>query len=223
MSAAAPPSEPAAQPGRGKPTVGQVVGERLAPDAAPATRRVLREVDAIDRAIYAAVAATPSPTIDDALRRLSNAANYSRLWMGAAATLALLGGRRGRRAAGIGLAAIGLTSATVNLGVKPRFERARPDRDAADVPTLRLARMPTSTSFPSGHSASAFAFANAVAGELPALGLPLRAAAAAVAYSRVHTGVHYPGDVVAGSVVGAAVGELTRDTVRLLLALGRRL
>jgi undecaprenyl-diphosphatase len=206
-----------------RPTVGQVVAEHLAPDAAPTARRIWHEVDAIDRAVYTAVAATPSPTIDEALRRLSDAANYSRLWMGVAGVLALVGRRPGRRAAGIGLAAIGLTSAVVNLGVKPQFERARPDRDAADVPTLRLARMPTSTSFPSGHSASAFAFANAVAGELPLLGLPLRSVAAAVAYSRVHTGVHYPGDVVVGSIVGAAVGELTRDSVRLIRIVARHL
>jgi undecaprenyl-diphosphatase len=211
-----------ARPVGGKPTVSQVVADHLAADAAPATRRVLREIDTIDRAIYAAVAQTASPTIDAGLRRLSNAASYSRLWIGAAAALALLGGRTGRRAAGLGLAAIALTSGAVNLGVKPLFERSRPDRRAAEVPTVRLVRMPTSTSFPSGHSASAFAFANAVAGELPLLGLPLRLLATAVAYSRVHTGVHYPGDVVVGSIVGTAVAELTRDTVRLLGAAGHR-
>ena len=62
-----------------------------------------------------------------------------------------------------------------------------------------------------------------MAGELPLLGLPLRSVAAAVAYSRVHTGVHYPGDVLVGSIVGAAVGELTRDSVRLARAFARRL
>jgi len=76
--------------------------------------------------------------------------------------------------------------------------------------------MPTSTSFPSGHSASAFAFATAVGGEVPALAAPLRALAAAVAYSRVHTGVHYPGDVVVGSMVGTTIGEVAGRTARLV-------
>ena len=64
--------------------------------------------------------------------------------------------------------------------------------------------MPASTSFPSGHTASGFAFAYATGRHLPGLGLPIRLLAGAVAYSRVHTGVHYPGDVVIGSIIGAA-------------------
>jgi len=70
--------------------------------------------------------------------------------------------------------------------------------------------MPTSRSFPSGHAASAFAFSSAVGGELPALSTPLRLAATTVAYSRVHAGVHYPGDVVIGALIGAGMGTATR-------------
>ena len=65
-----------------------------------------------------------------------------------------------------------------------------------------------SSSFPSGHAASAFAFASGVSFALPAVGFPLNLAAAVVAYSRVHTGVHYPGDVVAGAVAGAALAPI---------------
>lgn len=57
--------------------------------------------------------------------------------------------------------------------------------------------MPVSASFPSGHAASGFAFAAAVGRDEPWLGLVLRFLAAAVAYSRVHTGVHYPETPVA--------------------------
>ncbi len=67
--------------------------------------------------------------------------------------------------------------------------------------------MPTSTSFPSGHSAAAVAFASAAGRSLPRAGPPLRVLAAAVAYSRVHTGVHFPGDVIAGSIIGTAIGR----------------
>ena len=73
--------------------------------------------------------------------------------------------------------------------------------------------MPASHSFPSGHTAAAVAFAAAAGRELPAARLPLGALAAAVGYSRVHTGVHYPGDVLAGVAVGVAVAAVTSRVV----------
>jgi len=170
--------------------------------------RAIHEAGAIDREVYAAIARTPSPTLDEGLRVLSNAANHSKLWFGLAGGLALLGGSRGRRAALAGIAAIGVTSPLVNLGVKALHERARPDRAGAGVPEERHVRMPESPSFPSGHSASGFAFAAAVGHEIPALALPLRFLAASVAYSRVHTGVHYPGDALVGSLLGAGTGSI---------------
>ena len=78
--------------------------------------------------------------------------------------------------------------------------------------------MPKSTSFPSGHSASAYAFATAVGKEIPAISGPLRGLAGAVAYSRVHTGVHYPTDVIIGSFLGSTIGDITG----ILLRVGRR-
>ena len=101
-----------------------------------------------------------------------------------------------------------LTSAVVNALLKPLSDRRRPDRARYQVPADRQVRMPQSRSFPSGHAASAFAFASGVATALPQAGVPLTGLAAVVAYSRVHTGVHYPGDVIAGSVAGAALAPM---------------
>lgn len=190
--------------------------ERLARrlEASPTRSRsaaaaVLHELAEVDRAVYRAIANTPTPTLDDPLRRLSGFANHSKLWLGAAGALFVLGGRTGRRAAVTGVVAVGINSVLVNLPMKLASGRARPDREGAGVPAQRWVSMPTSTSFPSGHSASGFAFAGAVAGSIPGLAVPLRGLAAAVAYSRVHTGVHYPGDVLVGSIVGATIGEAT--------------
>src|ERR1700704_1392834 len=169
----------------------------------------LDEAKRLDVAVYAAVAATPSPTLDRFMRRLSHAADYSRLSVSAAAVLALTGGPSGRRAAGRGLASIGVTSAVVNLVVKPLSRRRRPDRAAQSVPFARQVPMPTSSSFPSGHSAAAFAFATGVGQTMPQAAVPLRALAALVAYSRVHTGVHYPGDVTIGSLIGSSLAQAT--------------
>ncbi len=68
--------------------------------------------------------------------------------------------------------------------------------------------MPESTSFPSGHAATAFAFAYAVGRHLPGFAVPIRLLAGGVAYSRVHLGVHYPGDVVFGSIIGAGTAAM---------------
>jgi membrane-associated phospholipid phosphatase len=175
---------------------------------------ILRDVEAIDLAIYRAIAATPSPSLDEAMRRLSDAANHSKLWLAAAAAMALLGGRPGRRAAVTGVGAIAVTSFVVNVPLKVLLRRARPDRIAAGVPVARHVPMPLTNSFPSGHAASGFAFAAAVAGSLPAAAAPLRTIASTVGYSRVHTGVHFPGDVVVGSLIGTTIGEAAAFFVR---------
>lgn len=168
----------------------------------------LRELGAVDRAVYRAIADTPTPQLDGPVRRLTNAANYSRLWLGIVAAVAVLGRQRGRRAAIEGVLAIGVTSAAVNLGIKPIARGGRPDRGSEAPHDARRVTMPESTSFPSGHSASAFAFAYAVGRHLPALAVPIRLLAGGVAYSRVHTGVHYPGDVAVGSIVGAGTAAM---------------
>ena len=191
-------------------TVGEALARRV--EARRGTESVwveaLRELGAVDRAVYQAVADTPTPELDAPVRRLSNAANYSRLWLAVGAAIAVLGGRRGRRAALEGVLAIGVTSAAVNLGTKPLAQRRRPDRAGSAMFAARQVPMPESTSFPSGHAASAFAFAYAVGRHLPGLAVPIRLLASGVAYSRVHTGVHYPGDVVIGSVLGAGTAAM---------------
>lgn len=171
----------------------------------------LADVTRLDLAVYEAIAATPSPALDRAMNRLTRAADHSKLSLAAAAALALAGGPAGRRAAGTGLASLAATSAVVNLGFKLAARRRRPH---GEVPLARQVPMPTSRSFPSGHSAAAFAFATGVADISPAAAIPLRALAAVVAYSRVHTGVHFPGDVIAGALTGVTVGELTTQGIR---------
>ena len=136
--------------------------------------RVLSELGQLDRAVYAAIADSPTPSIDEPIRRLSNTANFSKLWIGVAGGLAVVGGPSGRRAAVTGLAAIGVASAVVNQGIKRLYPRARPDREGEEVPEERRVHMPDSTSFPSGHSASGFAFATAVGTQLPVVGAGLR-------------------------------------------------
>ena len=139
---------------------------------------------------------------------LTRAADHSVLWGALAAGAASLGGTRGRRAAGHGVVAIAIASASVNGPMKLLFARRRPDSPR------RLRRMPRTSSFPSGHSPSAFAFAVAATRELPEAGPVLFPLAAGVAYSRVYLGAHYPSDVIAGGAFGAAVGMAARAALR---------
>jgi membrane-associated phospholipid phosphatase len=168
----------------------------------------LRQLGAVDRAAYEAVAETPTPALDVPIRRLSNAANYSKIWLGIAAALALLGGRRGREASLEGVVSIGVTSATVNILAKSIAARSRPDRANPGPFPARGVEMPGSSSFPSGHAASGFAFAHAVGRHFPLLAIPVRLLAGAVAYSRVHTRVHYPGDVAVGAMLGSGIASI---------------
>ncbi len=199
----------AEQPPAERQSIAEWVAGKAAERAGPARQQAvdgIRQLGEVDRAMYEAIAGTPTPALDKPLRRLSRAADKSRLWLTEAGVLAIVGGPRGRRAAVRGVLAIGVTSAVVNLAIKPLSYRARPDRAGAGVPGVRQVAMPGSTSFPSGHSASAFAFATALSRECPWLALGTGFAATAVAYSRVHTGVHYPGDTVIGSLIGASAG-----------------
>ena len=173
----------------------------------------LRRLGALDQRAYEAVAGWSSPALDVPLREVSRFANFSKPWLLTAGVLALAGGPTGRRAAVTGIAAIAATSLVVNQPMKLASNRTRPDREQSGVPRGRWIRMPDSTSFPSGHSASAAAFAVAVGDILPALRLPIRAAASVVAFSRVYTGVHYPGDVLVGASVGLVVGRVTSRVV----------
>jgi membrane-associated phospholipid phosphatase len=189
---------------------------------AASSGRLLDRLDGWDVAAYRALAGTSTPMLDEPLRRLSMAANFSRLSMAAAAALAVAGGGRGRRAAVSGLVSVAVASAAVNIGAKLMTRRERPDREGCGVIERRHVEMPESTSFPSGHSASAFAFASGVRRQWPAASVPLYLLAAMVAYSRIHTGVHYPGDVLVGSAMGLGAAAVTGRALEAACAPARR-
>jgi undecaprenyl-diphosphatase len=160
----------------------------------------------LDAALFRRAVEAHDPVLDRTLPALSRAADFSVLWMATAAALALAGRPR---AAARGLAAVALASTTANVVVKAHVGRVRPPLHT--VPERRrVRRVPVTTSFPSGHSASAVAFATAVGREVPALALPLGLLAAAVAGSRVWTGAHYPADVLAGAGIGALAASAVR-------------
>lgn len=165
-------------------------------------------ISRLDRHLVRGVSAFPGGNHDTFFRRLSASANHGKLWMGAAAVMALFPGRP-RRAALHGLIAQAVASAVTNAGFKTLLPRTRPLPE--HLPVFRFVHpQPTSSSMPSGHSASAIAFALGAGLVKPAFGAALAPAALGVAYSRVHTGAHWPSDVFFGSAIGAGAALVTR-------------
>jgi undecaprenyl-diphosphatase len=156
-----------------------------------------------DARLHAYVGRLPTTPADRWLRRLSTFANNGKLWLVLAV---LFGVRKGplRRGAIRGVGSQAVSSLLVNVVLKRIFGRVRPDLENLQS-HRRLRREPGSLSFPSGHSSSAAAFVTGLAMESPLAGAALAPVALGVGYSRVHVGVHYPGDVVAGLAVGSAV------------------
>lgn len=178
---------------------------RLASAVVPRSPRL--SARRLDARLHARVGRLPATRLDGGLRRLSEAADHGKLWLAAGL---LLGTVRGapRRAGVRGIGSLLVSSALVNVVLKPVFGRVRPE--AAPSGSRALGRELDTLSFPSGHSASAAAFAAGVALESPLAGALVAPVALGVGYSRVHVGVHYPGDVLAGMAVGGAVALGTR-------------
>lgn len=168
----------------------------------------MRATDEIpDPMIIPSVTPVAEP-IDKALRLLTKSANHGLLWMGIAA-VGVLAGKRSRRAGLRGVASLSAASFVSNTVIKPLIGRRRPDPERTML-ARRIHRKPWTSSFPSGHAASAAAFAAGATMELPMAGPILVPLAAAVAYSRVHVGVHYRSDVWAGAAVGLTCAVVGR-------------
>ena len=168
----------------------------------------MRSARDLDVRLHSLVGSLPTTPADRWLRRLSTAADHGRLWAVVALVLGVRGGPL-RRGAIRGAGSMLVSSAVVNAVLKRAFGRVRPD--LANLRTeRRLRREPGSLSFPSGHASSAAAFVTGLALESPGAGAALAPLALGVGYSRVHVGVHYPGDVLAGFAVGSAVAAAGR-------------
>ncbi|GAB3963188.1 hypothetical protein GCM10029978_020280 [Actinoallomurus acanthiterrae] len=166
-----------------------------------------------DERLLRMVTSAGGGVLDEVMPRASRAADQLLIWWLIAALLAAGGDRRSRRAAGRAVAAMTVAGVAANVARMWVFDRRRPPASSHRRP----GRVPDSPGFPSGHSAAAAAFGTTLMCEAPwRVGVPVACLAAVVAYSRLYTGAHYPGDVAAGAAAGAAIAlgmRVIRDTM----------
>ena len=127
-------------------------------------------------------------------------------WYGLMIVLAVFGGTRGIVAA-LQMLGTGLVAWLLYRTLKLHTRRPRPFRAHPDV-TARAAVL-DEYSFPSGHTLHAVSFTIVAVAWFPFLALPLIVFTVLVAMSRVVLGLHYPTDVLAGVLIGTALGAVS--------------
>ena len=161
-------------------------------------KRLLRTIRDLDRALFRAVFRLKWLPLTAAMRAFTVVGTAGALWGFLAAGAFLVTGLRPAHLL-VPWGAVAL-SWTLAEGTKYLFNRARPFIDDTEVGPL--IKTPSSSSFPSGHSATAAAGALSLSVVYPSFSPALVLSGFLVALSRVYLGVHYPFDVLAGVLIG---------------------
>ena len=172
----------------------------------PRTTRLGAAVEAFDRRVDVEFdRIRGNPVADRLFYGASALGDHGLIWL----TLGALRGLRSEHdwhaAVRVG-AGVGVESAVVNLGIKSLFRRKRP---VWEIERPLQLRQPRTSSFPSGHSTSAFTAA-ALLSDQDRLKPLYYTIALIVAWSRVFVRIHHASDVVAGIIVGIGLGRLGR-------------
>ena len=210
-----------ASPGREQAALAEATQETLNPDQQgapgighPKQREFLRQavlkrmnpLDALDAEIFLAINHLPhNRWLNGIFRFITLIFTGGLGWYLIMALTILFDPRKGARV--LHHSVLPLTAATtlVEFPIPAFFHRGRPF--IAFIQAIVIGKKPGSWSFPSGHSASAFAGAWLLARDFPGQGPFLFLMAALVGFSRIYLGDHYPGDVLSGALSGMALAE----------------
>lgn len=197
MSTPTPPE--AATPAVGPPPA--AVGPR------PVTLAGPRSLDAFDAAAERALdRLRGNPVLDRVMYTASMLGDWSLIWHLVGAGRGITSERRADEAIRLSIA-LGIESLLVNQGVKRLFRRRRPGFDITHPHRLRT---PSTSSFPSGHASAAFCAATILSEQHRPVAPLWYALAALVSVSRPYVRVHHATDVVAGALLGEAIGQVLR-------------
>ncbi len=169
--------------------------------------RAWQRLSAYDKAVLMSVRRLQLPALTQLMRTATHAGDAAS-WTLVTLGLAAAGGKYVRQAKLVGGAT--LLATLISQLLKRKLRRPRPS--AAVEGFVALMENPDAFSFPSGHSAAAFAAASSLVGVTPAAPLVL-SLAGTIALARIYLGAHYPLDVAVGIVIGLLSGAVTHAAV----------
>jgi undecaprenyl-diphosphatase len=171
--------------------------------------RRMNPIEAADTALFLMINHMPrSEAVNDFMYAVTTLMNRGDGWVLGLLGATLANPRRGRRALIDVLPSLWLTAATVEFPIKHLFRRRRPF--ISIVRAIVVGKKPGGFSFPSGHSAAAFAGALLLARHYPRCTPLFYMLAVLTGFTRIYLGAHYPGDVLTGAASGTALALLYR-------------
>ncbi len=174
--------------------------------------RRMKPFQAVDARAFLAINHLPHPpAVNQAMNWITVLMNAGWGWVIGLLIAAWFDRPRGRQAFHEVVPPLWFATMTVEYPIKTYFRRRRPFIDI--VQAIAVGRKPGTYSFPSGHSAAAFAGAWLLCRYYPRLAGLWYAIAALVGFSRVYVGAHYPGDVLSGAVAGTVIAEASRQFI----------
>ena len=148
------------------------------------------------------------PVLDTVMPFITKQEHWYPVLAGLVLAMVIWGGKKGRMAAVAFIIAIALSDQVSCAFLKPLIGRVRPCNALTTEQCRLLVGRSSAMSFPSAHAANSFAMATVVSWRFPKAASACFLIAAAVAYSRVYVGVHYPLDILAGALLGAILGRI---------------
>lgn len=169
----------------------------------------MRPLQALDMRLFLAINHMPhTPFTNRLMQMITACMNGGWGWVIGLFVAALVDKPRGRAAFHQVVPPLWFATMSVEYPIKHYFRRRRPFIDV--VQAIAVGRKPGTFSFPSGHSAAAFAGAWLLRRHYPELTPVWYAVAVLIGFSRIYLGVHYPGDVMSGAISGTVIAEATR-------------